>query len=199
MSTIQPAPANTGQPAPANTGQPAPANAGVRLHLLAVLFALLGGLLGILGALAAEGRTTVPLLIVFVGAPIIEEIVKPMGVYLFMIRWPHVLRNRLHIATLVMISGVCFGLIESLVYVTLYVPDHSQEFFIYRFTVTIALHAVASFIVGLGVSSKLIDWANGEAEFPRSAKIAFLGAIGLHAAYNITVTILDLTGVLNFG
>ena len=140
-----------------------------------------------------------PLLIVFVGAPMIEEIVKPMGVYVFMIRWPHVLRNRLHIATLVMVSGVGFGLIESLVYVTLYVPDHSQEFFIYRFTVTIGLHAAASFIAGLGVSSKLIDWANGEAEFPRAARFAFLGAIGLHAAYNITVTILDLTDVLNFG
>ncbi len=181
------------------TVQPAPARPGIRLHLLAIMFALLGGLLGILGAIAAEGRTTVPLLIVFIGAPIIEEIVKPVGVYLFMFRWRDVLRSRLHIATLVMISGVCFGLLESLVYVTLYVPDHSQEFFIYRFTVTIGLHAAASFIVGLGVSSKLIDWANGEAEFPRAARFAFLGAIGLHAAYNITVTVLDLTGVLNFG
>jgi len=172
--------------------------AGLRLHLLAVLFALMGGPLGIIGALFAESSSSVPLLVIFVGAPLAEEILKPVGVYLFMLRWRDVLRSRLHIASLVAISGVCFGLIESLVYVTVYVPDHSQEFFIYRFTVTVAVHGICSFIAGLGVSQQLIRWTDGQAPFPGAAKWAFGAAIGLHAIYNTTVVILALAGVLTF-
>jgi RsiW-degrading membrane proteinase PrsW (M82 family) len=167
-------------------------------HALAILFALVGGLLGIIGALFAEGSSSVPLIAVFIGAPVAEEILKPVGIYIYMLRWRDVLRNQLHIATLASISGICFGLIESLVYVTLYVPDHSQEFFIYRFTVTVALHGIASFIAGLGISSQLIAWANGQAPFPRRAKWAFAVAIGLHALYNTGVTIMELSGFLTF-
>jgi RsiW-degrading membrane proteinase PrsW (M82 family) len=175
-----------------------PARAGVRLYLLAVCFALAGGLFGILGAFVAEARTNVPLVAIFIGAPVVEEITKPMGIYVYLLRWRDVLRSQLHIALLVAISGLCFGLLESLVYVTLYVPDHSRAFFIYRFTVTVLLHGVASFIAGLGVSTRLIDWANGRAPFPRSARNAFAAAILLHALYNTTVVVLSFTGTLTF-
>lgn len=178
--------------------RPPQRQAGIGLHLLAIVFALIGGLLGIIGAFFAEGSSSVPLMVIFIGAPIAEETLKPVGVYLFMFRWPNVLRNRLYIASLAGISGICFGLIESLVYVTVYVPDHSQAFFIYRFTVTVALHGTASFIAGLGVTPRLIAWANGEARFPRLAKWTFGIAIGLHALFNTTVTILDVLGVLTF-
>lgn len=175
-----------------------PARAGLRHYLLAIGFAFLGGLLGILGAVAAEARSTVPFLIIFVGAPVIEEITKPMGMYLFLFRWRGIIRSQLHIALLVALSGLVFGLLESLVYVTLYVPDHSREFFIYRFTVTVLLHVVASFIAGLGVNSRLIDWANGEGPLPRSSRNAFAAAISLHALYNTTAVILSIAGVVEF-
>lgn len=176
----------------------ATARASIRHYVLAVCFALLGGLFGILGAFAAESRSSVPLLAIFIGAPVAEEIAKPVGVYLYLIRWRDVLRSQLQIALLVAISGLCFGLLESLVYVTLYVPDHSREFFIYRFTVTVLLHGVASFIAGLGINVQLIDWANGQAPFPRRARNAFAAAIGLHALYNTTVVVLSFTDTLTF-
>jgi RsiW-degrading membrane proteinase PrsW (M82 family) len=168
------------------------------LHLVAVGFALLGGLLGILGAVVAELRSGGAFLAVFLGAPIAEELTKPVGVYLFMFRWRDVLRSQLYIASLTALSGLCFGVLESLVYVTLYVPDHSQAFFIYRFTVTVLLHATASFIAGLGINTRLVDWANGDATFPRRSGYAFGAAIALHAIYNTTVVILSLTGVMEF-
>ena len=56
----------------------------------------------------------------------------------------------------------------------------------------------ASFIAGLGINGRLIDWANGQAPFPRSARNAFAGAIGLHALYNTTVAVLSITGTLTF-
>lgn len=172
--------------------------AGLRHHLLAICFALLGGLLGILGAFVAEARSSIPFLVIFIGAPVIEEITKPVGVYLFLIRWRSIFRSQLYIALLVALSGLCFGLLESLVYLTLYVPDHSRAFFIYRLTVTVLLHAVASFIAGLGVNARLIDWANGEASFPRTTRNAFAVAIALHAVFNTTAVILSLSGVLEF-
>ena len=170
----------------------------IRLHLLAITFAALGGVLGILGALVAEVRSTAPFVAVFLAAPIIEEITKPVGIYLFLIRWRDVLRSQLYIALLVALSGLCFGLLESLVYVTVYAPDHSRAFFIYRFTVTVLMHTGASFIAGFGINARLIDWANGERPFPRPARIAFLSAMGLHAAYNATAVALYFAGPLNF-
>ena len=168
----------------------------LRHYLLAVGFALLGGFLGILGAFVAEARSTVPFALAFIGAPVVEEIVKPIGIYIFLIRWPGIILKQRYIAVLAALSGLCFGLLESLVYVTIYVPDHSREFFIYRFTVTVLLHMAASFIAGLGINARLIDWANGEAAFPRRAAYAFGTAIGLHAAFNTTVVVLTLLGVL---
>jgi RsiW-degrading membrane proteinase PrsW (M82 family) len=170
----------------------------LRLHALAVVFAIAGGLLGILGAFVAEARSSVPFLLVFIGAPVAEEITKPAGIYIYLLRWPGVLRHQLHIASLTAISGLCFGLLESLVYVTVYNPDHSQAFFIYRFSVTVLLHGVCSFIAGLGVNSKLVAWTNGEAPFPRGSAYAFGVAIALHALYNTTVVILSLAGLTGF-
>lgn len=175
-----------------------PVRPGIRYHLLAIGFALLGGLLGILGAFVAEARSSVPFLLIFIGAPIIEEITKPAGVYLFLIRWRDIIRSQLYIASLVALSGLCFGLLESLVYLTVYVPDHSRTFFIYRFTVTVLLHTAASFIAGLGVNARLADWANGEASFPRRARYGFGAAIGLHALYNTAVVALHFAGPLDF-
>lgn len=177
---------------------PAATRTGLRHYVLAVVFALIGGLLGILGAFVAEARSSVPLLIIFIGAPVIEEITKPAGVYLYLLRWRDAVRSQLQIALLVALSGLVFGLLESLVYVTVYVPDHSRAFFMYRFTVTVALHAVASFIAGLGVNDALIRWTNGEGPFPRRARYAFGGAIGLHALYNTTAVVLSFTGPLDF-
>jgi RsiW-degrading membrane proteinase PrsW (M82 family) len=177
---------------------PPPYRANVRLHALAVVFAIAGGLLGILGAFVAEARSSVPFLLVFIGAPVVEEIMKPAGIYIYLLRWPGVLRSQLHIASLTAISGLCFGLLESLVYVTVYNPDHSQEFFIYRFTVTVLLHTICSFIAGLGVTSKLVDWTNGEGPLPRGSARAFGTAIGIHALYNTTVVIVSLAGLTGF-
>ncbi|MEX1254210.1 MAG: PrsW family glutamic-type intramembrane protease [Dehalococcoidia bacterium] len=186
--------ANDSDPASEAVAPPA----GLRYHLLAIGFALMGGALGILGAFVAEARTSVPLLLAFVGAPIVEETTKPIGVYLFFLRWPGFLRNQLYIAILVGLSGLCFGVIESVVYVTIYVADPSRAFVVYRFTVTVLLHAVASFTAGLGVNAGLIAWAQGEGPFPRRSRFAFGGAIALHAVYNTTAVVLSLTGVLDF-
>jgi RsiW-degrading membrane proteinase PrsW (M82 family) len=171
---------------------------GVRLQLLALTMALLGGPAGALGAIAQEMQSGAGILLAFVGAPIIEEALKPAGIYLLLIRWPHALRGRLHIAMLTGLSGLCFGVIEAFVYVTLYVPDHSDDFVIYRFTLPLVVHTLGSFIVGLGLSRAIIDWAAGRGPMPKSTRNFYLAAVCLHAAFNITAIALSLAGVLDF-
>ena len=164
---------------------------------LAALAALAGGALGIIGALFQESLAFSPLPFL-VAAPIIEEIAKPAGVYLAAWRWPALLRNQLFIAWLAALGGITFGLIESLIYVTVYAPDLGRSFFIYRFAVNVPLHAGFSFVAGLGISQQLFSWAAGNSPLPKGSRNAFVAAMVLHAAYNAVATALTMTGTLEF-
>jgi RsiW-degrading membrane proteinase PrsW (M82 family) len=180
--------------APSPSG-PAPAYQ----YLLALLMAVIGGALGIIGAIFQEAQTTTTfLLLPFLGAPIIEEALKPSGLYLALLWWPRALNNQLFTAILCSISGLVFGVIESLVYVTVYVEDPSDGFILYRFTVTLALHAVASFVVGLGINRRILDWAAGRSKLPKPSRNFYIAGVLIHAAYNTTAVILSIAGVLDF-
>jgi RsiW-degrading membrane proteinase PrsW (M82 family) len=168
-------------------------------YVLAFIMAALGGLLGIMGALFQEGQTTFGfLLLPFLGAPIIEEALKPSGIYLTLLWWPRALNSQLFTALLCAISGLVFGVIESLVYVTLYVADPSDGFILYRFTVTLALHTVASFVVGLGINYRILDWAAGRSRLPKASRNYYIAGVAIHAIYNTTAVILSFAGVLDF-
>jgi len=167
------------------------------LNLLALFMALLGGLLGIAGAFMQE-LINGGLLVVFIGAPVIEEALKPAGIYLLLLRWPQALLGRVHTAVLTGISGLCFGLIESLVYVKVYFPDEGSDFVLFRFTVPVAMHFICSFIVGLGLSRALIDWAAGRSKLEKSTRNFYLGGVAIHAIYNTSAVILSVAGVIEF-
>ncbi|MGH8631010.1 MAG: PrsW family glutamic-type intramembrane protease [Burkholderiales bacterium] len=168
-------------------------------YVLVTLLALFGGVLGIIGAAVQELQAT-PLfiLLLFIGAPIIEEALKPSGVYIALIRWPQALRSQLFTAVLTALSGLVFGIIESIVYVTVYVDDPSEAFVAYRFSVTLVLHAGASFLVGLGINYRVIDWAQGRAPLAKSSRNYYIAACVLHGAYNTIAFALAIAGVLDF-
>ncbi len=189
---------NAGRSAPEDAAEPPPARAPAYQYVLTVLLALIGGLLGIIGALFQETQTTLTyVLLPFIGAPIIEEALKPSGIYLSLLWWPRALRSQLFTALLCSLSGLVFGIIESLVYVTVYVDDPSDEFIVYRFSVTLALHATASYLVGLGINLHVLDWAAGRTKLPRASRNFFIAAVALHGAYNTIAVILSVTGIMN--
>ena len=165
--------------------------------VIAVLIALLGGVLGIFGAFVQEIRSGGLLLLPFLGAPIIEELVKPCGVYLLLARWPRLLRGRLHTASLAALGGLSFGLVEAVVYLEVYVSDPPDWFVTYRLTLPLILHTTASFIVGLGINRGLLDWAGKGAPLPKSTRNFYLAGIGLHAAFNTVAAALSLAGVFD--
>jgi RsiW-degrading membrane proteinase PrsW (M82 family) len=175
-------------------------SAGIGLQLVVLIVAVLGGFLGILGSLVSEiqrggGFVILPIII---AAPMIEEAMKPAGVYIALIKWPYVLRNQLHIAVLCALSGLVFGLIESWVYVNVYVEDGSDAFVRFRYTVPVAMHVICSFVYGLGLNRSIIDWASGHGKVARSTRHAYISAAVIHGTYNLMAIILSVAGVLDF-
>lgn len=166
---------------------PAPALS-PRWHVYAILIALAGGLFGILGAAWNEFFHG-DLLVAFVAAPIFEEVLKPSGLYILLAKWPRVLRTHLYTAMLAALGGLAFGIIESVLYVVVFVFEPSTPLIIWRFTVCLALHTVCSFIFGFGIDWKLAAGVRGQLKFLSSGKRFFIAAMALHSAYNILVTV----------
>ena len=167
-------------------------------YILVVFVSLLGGLLGIAGAFVSEVGSGGLLLGVFIGAPVIEEAFKPIGVYLSLVKWPQVLHNQLFIALLCAAGGLVFGILEAIVYLYVYVPDHSSRFKLYRLTIPLALHAVASYTVGLGLDRRIVGVVNRGDPLPKRTRNFYLAGVGIHATFNTSVTILSLSGLVDF-
>jgi len=82
-------------------------------HLIAAGLAVSGGLLGIGGAIVQEAKSN--FLLPFVAAPIIEEALKPSGLYFVLGKWPRLLRSQLYTACLAALAGLSFALQAGLV------------------------------------------------------------------------------------
>jgi RsiW-degrading membrane proteinase PrsW (M82 family) len=166
-------------------------------HLRVILLSLVGGALGIAGALAGELQAGGGPLLIFLGAPIIEEAMKPIGVFLALVRWPRALTNRVYRAVLCAGAGLVFGLIESTAYVLAYGDEAPDWFPLFRFTVPVALHMAASFTVGLGLDYRVVEWVNRGTRLPKRTRNFYVLGVGLHAIYNTTAVILALSGVFD--
>jgi hypothetical protein len=95
------------------------------------------------------------------------------------------------------LAGLSSGVIEAIVYVNVYVSDPPDWFVTYRFTIPLMLHATASFIVGLGISRGLLDWARSGSSLPKATRNFFVAGIALHAAFNIVATALVISGAFD--
>lgn len=165
-------------------------------HLLALSLVLPGAALGIMGAFFQELRSG-DILLPFLAAPIIEEVLKPVGVYILLLRWPHILNSQLYTAGLSALSGFSFAIVESTVYVNLYVPQHSTEFVVYRYSVPLVMHTLTSFIIGLGVNQRLLASLRGEIPLLEGSRRFFITSIVLHALFNVVATVLAAVGILD--
>jgi len=104
-------------------------------------------------------------------------------------KWPQALPNRYYTAFLAALTGLAFGLVENQIYLRVYVPDHSHEMALIRYTACLPLHVIASFIFGLGINQKLVSAVKGEIPLFSANKRFFITAMSLHAAFNIVVVI----------
>jgi RsiW-degrading membrane proteinase PrsW (M82 family) len=133
-------------------------------------------------------------LLLFALAPLYEEALKPLGVYFIFVRWPHVALSQLHVALLCAVGGLTFALVESWLYVEKY-PNAGSGFVLFRCTAPVAMHVVASFVLGLGLSGAVLSEVRSRAGLPAQTRRALFSAAAIHMAYNLTVLILAIVGM----
>jgi len=151
---------------------------------LALVIAAGGGVLGILGAIIQE-LSQGSLLVAFVAAPMIEEVMKPSGVYLLLVRWPQVLTSRIYTAFLAALGGLSFAVVENIIYLQFYFPEHTQTLVVFRYSACLTLHVVCSFIVGFGINQKLLASVRGEIPFLKGNKKFLFVPMIIHSLFNI--------------
>lgn len=173
------------------------AHIGVAGLIAGALVAAAGGVLAAPAAVIGELRSGAGVLLPFIAAPVVEEMLKPAGVYLLLARWPRLLRGRRHAASLAAIGGFAFALVEALAFVTLAVDEPTRAFVVYRFSAPLAMHVTASFTAGWGIDPALLDWVRQGEPLPRRAVVHYGAAIAMHALYNIVAVTLELAGVLD--
>jgi RsiW-degrading membrane proteinase PrsW (M82 family) len=160
----------------------------VKWHLLAPFAVIVGGVLGVLGAIFQEILYG-SFFAAFVGGPMIEEVMKPAGVYLILAFKRSVLKRRIYTALLAGLGGLSFGVIENLIYLNLYFPQHSQNLAIFRYTAGLGLHTITSFILGFGINEKLLQSVRGEIPFLKGNWKFFIIPMVIHSMFNIAMVI----------
>ncbi len=153
-------------------------------RLFAFVIAAGGGVLGILGAIIQE-LSQGSLLVAFIAAPMIEEVMKPCGVYLLLVRWPQVLTSRLYTASLAAVGGLSFAVVENIIYLQFYFPEHTQTLVVFRYSAGLTMHVVSSFILGFGINQKLLASVRGEIPLLKGNKRFFIIPMILHSLFNI--------------
>lgn len=165
---------------------------------LVYLIGLVGGVGGVLAAFLRELAMISPLTIYLV-APAVEEICKPLIVVFLIELRPHWLRRGRHVIAICLLSALVFATIENMLYLHVSHPTNVAFFMFWRYVICTAMHLIASLVMALGLAKALrgrLD--NGERfDFDRIMKY-YVAAVVIHAAYNTTVTVLGLSGVLRF-
>ena len=159
-------------------------------RVFAFLIAAGGGVLGVLGAVIQEWSYG-SLLVAFVAAPMIEEVMKPSGVYLLLVRWPQVLTSRIYTALLAAVGGLSFAIIENIVYLQFYFPEHTQTLVVFRYSACLTTHVVCSFILGFGINQKLLASVRGEIPLLKGNKKFFFIPMIIHSLFNIMVMLFE--------
>lgn len=134
--------------------------------------------------------------IVFI--PIIEEIAKAAGALYLVENRPWLVPSAATVVALVAMSGLVFALAENWLYLNVYIEDPSEQVIRIRQIGGPLLHTSASLLAGIGVSRVWLTIHHGRIErwAFRPAVPWMVSAMVLHGAYNLSATILEVTGVI---
>lgn len=160
-----------------------------RWFLLAPSIAMAGGIFAVVGAIVEE-LLYMSLVAPFIAAPIIEEALKPSGVYLLMAKWPHALRSQVYTAFLASLGGLVFAVIENILYLKVYIDEPTTDIILIRWIAGTTLHMSCSFIVGLGINERLLASVKGEIPLLSGNKKFFIIPMVIHGLYNTMAVIL---------
>ncbi len=135
----------------------------------------------------------------FVTGPAIEEVMK-IGLAAVLVETrPWLIRSRLQIHLMALLSALVFAAIENVLYIHVYLDHPSPELIHWRWTVCVMLHVLCTQISALGLS-RVWHKSLQQGQFPGWRLMApfILAGIVTHALYNISVTVLELLGGFTF-
>lgn len=118
----------------------------------------------------------------------IEEVMKPSGVYILLAWRPEVLTSRIYTASLAALGGLSFAIVENILYLQFYFPEHTQALVVFRYTADLTMHVVTSFILGFGINQKLLASVRGETPLLENNKKFFFTPMIIHSLFNILAT-----------
>ena len=157
-------------------------------RLLAPLIAMAGGVFAVGGAFLEEVLHA-SIFAPFVAAPIIEEAVKPAGVYLLLAKWPDTLRSQTYTAFLAALGGLFFAVIENILYLKVYIPEPTHTIVVVRWSGGLTMHMLCSFIVGFAINQRLLASMRGEVPFLSGYRKFFIIPVVIHSLYNVVAVI----------
>ncbi len=153
-------------------------------------------------------------LLPILAGPLIEETLKPAGLLIVIARRPGLRLSGAQGFLAGAFAGLVFASLENVLYLHVYVPEHTSAFALWRWTVCAGLHVSCSALVGYGLAHATRDRRNLDdsyrriaqasphlLEAPRERSVAFRGrhmvclviAVLVHGAYNLTVLVLEST------
>jgi RsiW-degrading membrane proteinase PrsW (M82 family) len=161
---------------------------------------LLAGPWGVFGALLegfqGNGQITAGgLVAATIVGPVTEEIMK-IAIALWIVeKHPYLFKSIGQILICAAAGGLAFGVIENLIYLLVYIPNHSPALAAWRWTVCSGLHLNCSLVAGIGVAR---IWYNAARSLQRPqlglGMPWFFTAMVGHGLYNFTALVLQHAG-----
>jgi hypothetical protein len=165
--------------------------------LTTLLVVIVAGPCGILGALTAAGGSGFRLALIVIIGPVTEEIMKVAAALWVVEKRPYLFKSLWQILLCAAAGGAAFAFIENLMYLYVYVPEHSAKMAAWRWTVCVGLHMNCSFVAGVGLAR---IWDNAVRERHRPQLWLglpwFFMAMVAHGMYNGAVVLAEAAGWL---
>lgn len=194
--------------------KPKPVAHNHKMGLGGLLVVAFGSLLAIPGVFLGAVTSGVGFLGPVVAGPLIEEVLKPAGLIILLTRRPELRLSATMGVLAGGFSGLVFAIVENLIYLLIYVPQHDASFAAWRWTVCVAVHIGCSALVGYGLARSSTDKEIVEEDEyrllssaskhllnePRERSGVFQGesltclviACVVHGAYNFLTIVLEL-------
>ncbi len=166
--------------------------------LVTLLVAVVAGPWGVLGALSGISGGSFALAMIVVIGPVTEEIMKVAAALWVIEKRPYLFKSVWQILLCAAAGGAAFAFIENLMYLYVYLPQHSSKLAAWRWTVCVGLHMNCSFVAGVGLA-RIWDNAIRERRRPQ----LWLGlpwlfmAMVAHGVYNGATIVAEAMGWLD--
>ncbi len=160
------------------------------------------GVFAIVGSFINESinvgfAASVQFLAIAVFAPVIEEVMKTAIILWAVEQRPYWFKNSTQLMIIGMCSGLVFASIENLLYLFVYIDNPSVFIIVWRWTVCIGMHTIATMIATIGLI-KIWKRVMRTGKFARAeigAPFLFY-AILFHGIYNGSMYLLGILGVM---